>query len=484
MHRQLKLPARFLLVLLGTVLLAAGMTSVSLANEPTNFHDDYFDLVKSTTNTAYFAIDESCRETDENCTVEVRGIAPGDGWLATINACTESRSGNERYKDFEDCWDGHVPNVTVEWPTISPADDFEITPYCQRGDEVCAEELRVCFNANDCDDNRYGRKDWTQKANSGTRPAPACTTTTMMRSGNAWTRRSTIGSTTIWGATTTTTIWKTRGQNRRGFTLDDYENDLDDIGGDRPSTRRSETVSERSQQQGASRTSTPIYQPVGTQGPGFRPTRDAYLTVNFTAYLETDAPYRICNTAIGCITVVTLSNTFRSYMQNLHIVIQDPGVLGCMGRTGWDVGNNHAIPFDNANLIACDARIRTANQVCPAKDTGASGDLFTMWDTGLLRGILFDTEAQSHRLQVERARNRTPECLCTAGFTENNFVVTAGHTAGPWERSRHAQGRRTCATDQTANLTLFCPREVNPQATRVGPPGGRLAQAPDPVLQL
>ncbi len=162
MHQHPKLPAKFLWVLLGTVLIAAGMTSVSLANEPTNFHDDYFDLVRSTTNTAYFAIDESCRETDENCTVEVRGIAPGDGWLATINACTESRSGDGRYKDFEDCWDGHVPNVTVEWPTISPDDDFEITPYCQRGDEMCAEELRVCFNAADCDDNNYGRKDWTQ----------------------------------------------------------------------------------------------------------------------------------------------------------------------------------------------------------------------------------------------------------------------------------------------------------------------------------
>ena len=223
-------------------------------------------------------------------------------------------------------------------------------------------------------------------------------------------------------------------EDDRGFTLEDYENDLNDVGGDRPSTRRSETVPERSRQQGTSRTATPIY----------HPTRDAYLTVNFTAYLETDSPYQICNTTIGCITVATLSNTFRRNMQNLHIVIQDSGVLNCMGRAGWDVGNNHTIAFDDANLIACDARIRTANQVCPARDTGASGDLFTMWDTGLLRGILFDTDAQAHRLQVERARGRTPECLCTAGFQESHFVVTANDTAGPWERSSVQRTENVC----------------------------------------
>ena len=233
-------------------------------------------------------------------------------------------------------------------------------------------------------------------------------------------------------------------EEERGFTLEDYENDLNDVGRDWPSPRRAETALERSQQQGASRTSTPIYQPVDTQGPGFRPTRDAYLTVNFTAYLETNSPYRICNTAIGCFTVATLSNTFRRNMQNLHIVIQDTGILSCMGRVGWDVGNHHAVPFDNANLIACDARIRTANQVCPAKDTGASADLLTMWDTGLLTGILFATEAQALRLQVERARDRTPACLCTAGFAESNFVVSGETTAGPWERSSALWRENVC----------------------------------------
>ena len=39
-----------------------------------------------------------------------------------------------------------------------PDDDFEITPYCKRGDDVCAEELIVCYNARDCDNNDYEQR--------------------------------------------------------------------------------------------------------------------------------------------------------------------------------------------------------------------------------------------------------------------------------------------------------------------------------------
>ena len=46
MNRHSKLPARFLLVLLGTILIVAGLTSVSLATETTSFHGtSYFDVV-------------------------------------------------------------------------------------------------------------------------------------------------------------------------------------------------------------------------------------------------------------------------------------------------------------------------------------------------------------------------------------------------------------------------------------------------------
>ena len=454
MHRPLKLQVRFLLVLLGAVLFAVDMTSVSLAREETRFHGSgQFAVLEATSTRAYFTIDDDCNDTDENCTVVVRSPSVindvdnngfGNDWRLLLDACTTDVSSGEngRNRDFENCWDALLGDYIIEWPVINPNDDFEITPYCKRGDDVCAEELIVCYNANDCDGNSYGRQSWTQVGELWDE-AGSClyddnkddVWECLDEALDDWLDDN-MDSRDDYGDL------EDEEEEDRGFTLEDYEDDLNNVGRDWSSPRRAETAPERSQ--GASRTSTPIYQPVDTQGPGFRPTRDAYLTVNFTAYLETDSPYRICNTTIGCITMATLSNTFRSYMQNLHIVIQDTGVLSCMGRTGWDVSNHHAIAFDDANLIACDARIRTANQVCPAKDTGASGDLFTMWDIGLLRGILFDTDAYSHRLQVERAQDRTPECLCTAGFTENNFVVNANNTAGPWERSSGLRTENVC----------------------------------------
>ena len=87
-------------------------------------------------------------------------------WKALLEArkeseasCVDTGSGDTRYRDFENCWPSPFE---VTWPTINPDDDFEITPYCKSGDDVCAEELIVCFNANDCDDNSYGTKSWSQ----------------------------------------------------------------------------------------------------------------------------------------------------------------------------------------------------------------------------------------------------------------------------------------------------------------------------------
>ena len=464
MNRYSKLPARFLLVLLGTILIAAGMTSVSLANDPTNWGNNYFDVVEVSGNTAYFAIDDECEDRDDNCTVAVTatldsntysgtGAAP---WVAALNACTtQAGSGDSRYGNFETCWIGSnpsIPDVTngrVTWPTINPDDDFEITPYCERGDDVCAEELRVCFNAADCDNNEYERSGWD-------------------RVGELWDE---AGSCLHDGDEDDEDVWECiddalddwlddhmgsnddyddledERQSRRGFILKDYEDDLDDVGDAQPRGRASETVLERYQRQWASRIPTSIYQSmneVDTHGPSFRLTADEFLTVNFTAYLESTSPYQVCNTTIGCVTVTTYSNTFRSYMQNLHVVIQDRSVLRCMDRAGWDVDDDHAIPFDNPDLILCDERMQVANEVCPAKDTGASDDLFAMWDTGLLKGILPDSFAQGLRLQVERARDRTPECLCAAGFEERNFVVTPENTEGPWERSGALRTEDVC----------------------------------------
>ena len=456
MNRYLKLPARFLLVLLGTALIAVGMNSVSLAATDTpDYYGSLFEVVEASSGTAYFAIISNCDGRDHNCTVKVTGNPDDDNsgnhelnWRDELQECTnDTNSGDTRYRDFEACWNGKT-GFEVTWPTINPDDDFEITPYCKRGDDVCAEELRVCFNANDCDDNDYERRSWT-------------------RVGELWEEADSClydddDEEDIWecldealddwlddhmGSNDDYDDLEDERESRRGFVLLDYEDDLDDVGDEQPRGRASETVLERYQRQWAARTPTSIYQPmneVDTRGPSFRLTADEYLTVNFTTFLESTSPYQICNTTIGCVTVTTYSNTFRSYMQNLHVIIQDRSVLRCMDRAGWDVDDDHVIPFDNPDLIFCDERIKVANEVCPAKDTGASDDLFAMWDTGLLRGILPDSFAQGLRLQVERARDRTPECLCAAGFAENNFVVTPENTEGPWERSGALRTEDVC----------------------------------------
>ena len=424
------------------------MTSVSLARTETRFHGpDEFAVLEANSTRAYFTIDDDCGDTDENCTVVVRPPSAlndvdssgfENDWQLLLDACINDNSSGEngRNRDFENCWEALLGDYIIEWPVINPDDDFEIAPYCHRGDDVCAEELRVCYNANDCDNNEFERKSWDQVGELW-EEADSClydedeeeVWECLDYALDNWLDDH-MGSKDDYGDL------EDERDNRRGFTLEDYENDLDDVGG-RP-TRPSETVLERYQRQWASRIPTSIYQSmneVDTHGPSFRLTADEYLTVNFTTYLESTAPYQICNTTIGCVTVTTYSNTFRSYMQNLHVVIQDRSVLRCMDRAGWDVDDDHAIPFDNPDLILCDERMQVANEVCPAKDTGASDDLFAMWDTGLLKGILPDSFAQGLRLQVERARDRTPECLCAAGFAENNFVVTPENTEGPWERS-------------------------------------------------
>ena len=364
-----------------------------------------------------------------------------------------TRSGEDgRNQDFLSCWAGVSADATfrLEWPVIRPDDDFEITPYCKSGDDVCAEELIVCYHAADCDNNSFDR---------------GSSDISFTQVGDLWDEAGSClydsDKDDVWECLAEALDkWlddnmhsnddyddlEDEEEEDRGFTLEDYENDLNDVG-NQPRGRASETVLERYQRQWASRIPTSIYQPmdkVDTRGPSFRLTADEFLTVNFTTFLESTSPYQVCNTTIGCVTVTTYSNTFRSYMQNLHIVIQDRTVMRCMDRAGWDVDDDHAIPFDNPDLIFCDERMKVANEVCPAKDTGASDDLFAMWDTGLLKGILPDSFAQGLRLQVERARDRTPECLCAAGFAENNFVVTPENTEGPWERSGALRTERVC----------------------------------------
>ena len=173
MNRHSKLPTRFLLGLLGAVLITAGMTSVSLASR-TYYYGDYFAVVEAGSNYAWFSINQDCDDVDENCAVKVEGTPGGSGndytqrWVdelsrdATYPTCGFSANeygDDQMYADFENCWEQQKSGFTVLWPVIHHNDDFEITPYCKRGDDVCAVELRICFNAADCENNNFRRRD-------------------------------------------------------------------------------------------------------------------------------------------------------------------------------------------------------------------------------------------------------------------------------------------------------------------------------------
>ena len=195
--------------------------------------------------------------------------------------CTDDGSREQgRNRDFQSCWDDKDEQdvtYTVEWPFINPDDDFEITGYCQRRDEECAEELTVCYNANDCDDNSYGIKSWSQV-------------------GELWEDAGSClyddDEDEVWECIDEALDnWlddnrrylddyddlETHEEEDRGFVLEDYEDDLDDVGDRRTRGRVSETVLERYQRQWNSRTPVSIYRSmddVETRGPSFRLTAD------------------------------------------------------------------------------------------------------------------------------------------------------------------------------------------------------------------
>ena len=449
MNRYSKLPARFLLVLLGTILIAAGMTSVSLATD-TDLHGSYFDVVEAGSRYAYFSINRSCEDKDENCAVMVSGTLPTDvqavtdatgnpnKWAALLDhrltsetTCSEGRH-DERYEDFENCWPSS-DDFTVTWPSINPDDDFEITPYCKRGDEVCAEELRICFNANDCDGNSYGRKSWTQV-------------------GELWDE---AGSCLYDGDEDDEDVWECiddafddwlddnmrsgddyndlddEEDDTRGFTLEDYENDLDDVG-DQPYTRRTP------RRQPTPVPPAPVYQPP-TYQPSHPPAQPRHsgtlyldaVYVNYGGYLDTASGFGECNTAQGCISVIGSGTGMSGHLGRVFIQITDPQTRSCLSAQGIPYSGPTVMEFDDPVLQACDSRIATANGACPTRGIGVKEELLRMYNLGLLRGLLSPAHAQVLRSEVDSARRQAADCLCRSGFSNRDFVSVA--TGNPWD---------------------------------------------------
>ena len=444
MNRYLKLPARFLLVLLGTILITAGMTSVSLANEETTFHGSYFDLVKSSASRAYFAIDTSCDQTDENCTVMVRGTPEDDGdantnnWIVELNECNDNRSGDGRYRDFEECWEGKTEALSIDWPTIHPDDDFEITPYCQRGDEVCAEELRVCFNAADCDDNNFQRTSWSQKGELWDE-AGSC----LYDSDDDDVWECLDDALDDWlddnmHSNDDYSDLDDEEEDTRGFALEDYENDLDRVG-NRPYTPR---------RQPTPVPPAPVYQP--TFQPSYPPAQPRHsgtlyldaVYVNYGGYLDTASGFGECNTAQGCISVIGSGTGMSGHLGRVFIQITDPQTRSCLSAQGIPYSGPTVMEFDDPVLQACDSRIATANGACPTRGIGVKEELLRMYNLGLLRGLLSPAHAQVLRSEVDSARRQAADCLCRSGFSNRDFVSVA--TGNPWDYNADARQPLLC----------------------------------------
>ncbi|MYD91919.1 MAG: hypothetical protein F4Y08_16585 [Caldilineaceae bacterium SB0662_bin_9] len=449
MNRYSKLPARFLLVLLGTILIAAAMTSVSLANT-TEFESGYFDVVEARSTYAWFSITRECDDKDENCAVKVEGTPGGAGtdytarWVneladtpqalgGTAPTACDSPDGDDRYERFENCWETvkGAGNFTVEWPVINPGDDFEITPYCKRGDSVCAEELRVCFNADDCDGNSFSHKDWTQMGELWDEAGSClydhdeddvweCIDDALddwlddnMRSGDDY------------------NDLEDEEDDTRGFTLEDYENDLDDVG-DQPYTRRTP------RRQPTPVPPAPVYQPP-TYQPSHPPAQPRHsgtlyldaVYVNYGGYLDTASGFGECNTAQGCISVIGSGTGMSGHLGRVFIQITDPQTRSCLSAQGIPYSGPTVMEFDDPVLQACDSRIATANGACPTRGIGVKEELLRMYNLGLLRGLLSPAHAQVLRSEVDSARRQAADCLCRSGFSNRDFVSVA--TGNPWD---------------------------------------------------
>ena len=91
---------------------------------------------------------------------------------------------------------------------------------------------------------------------------------------------------------------------------DDYDDDLDDVGPEGDSRDRDDdeqTSAATYQRRWRTARVTPIFEDedeVDVGGYSFRPSRDDYLTVDFTSFLELSGSAHVCNTNIGCFNLV------------------------------------------------------------------------------------------------------------------------------------------------------------------------------------
>ena len=449
--------------LLTAVLLAFVFGNPVQATDATDFAGSYFEIMSVNEKTAHFSILPAgqCTRLDLHCSVQVtnrNGTVPDpdkkgplQAWKDQLEACTEPTADTENSRNaaFDNCWDGKFPIYDLVWPNFTLAPPFEISPHCEAYDDECAEKLHFCYNAADCASVLFKSSRWTGVSEMWS-AVDGCFYS------DDWDRMWECADDALWYWLDThvprSHAYRTMDAVRkdlRGFILVDYADNIDNVLDADSAARTNARLLDRYLAAWDRRTPESIFRPmpsVETDGPVFKPVGTDYLTVDFTSYLESSSanPFRICNTVIGCLNAEVDSGGFRSYMRNFHIVIQDSHVLHCMDRFGWDVTSAPAVRFDNPSLALCDERIRAAAKYCPAQDTGLLIELVHLWDIGPLKGLVPLQLAQSVLQSVEEARDRTPECLCAAGYKEHNFVVADHASSSPWAETGALRTKDVC----------------------------------------
>ena len=474
---------RSVLILVCALLLSLVFSGMVLADQTTTLGGGRFEIIEASSTSAYFTITSSgCDDTDENCTVRVTssanitshanvGTYNNDNEIAWKNVfeaiCGASGNptnhvtgsdGNEN-KEFEECWEAQTGDHTfnVFWPIIKPDDKFDVRPHCDDNDNQCAVELGICYNPADCrDDDRVTRATDTNTASSDIaefwEDAGSClydddeedVWECIDDEFQDWLDDELNNSDDY--DDLIDELERSRNDDL-GLSILGYDDDLNEVGDADDDDDDPETLLERYQRRWRSARPVSIYRDMDKVDEGsysFRPTQDDYLTINVTDYLELGSPIQVCNTPLGCFALTGQSEVFRQYMQSFYVLILDRKIMRCMDDAGWDTDDDHVISLNNASLIACDERIKTAAAQCPAASTGAKQVLFSLYDIGLLTGLVSSTYAQQLRSDVEQARVRTPECLCAAGFVERDMIMSTSRNDDPWQYTGARHPRNVC----------------------------------------
>ena len=471
MHKQLRVPVKLLLIAAITILSLMLATGLALADTPTEPGGNRFEIIESSSSTAYFSIGESsgdgdCDDTDEHCTVKV--TKPTDGkdvtdspteWAVLFEAkcgatVLETARDGTQNAAFDSCWT--IANYGVEWPIIDVGrrSKFEITPHCDKNDDECAIRLYVCYNPGDChpadkdpEDRPYSETqvaDFWEDANDDNDDEFCLydddddkVWECIDNEFQDWLDRKLKSSADY------DDLIEEMEDREDGLGLatdkdDDYDDDLNDVGRERDSRDdddEEQTSAETYQRRWRTARVTPIFEDedeVDAAGYSFRPSRDDYLTIDFTSYLDLSGSAQVCNTNIGCFNLVGNSSFFRQYLTSFYVQITGRTVVNCMDRRGYDVDDDHAINLNNQDLIFCDERVAEAVNLCPRENIGADFILYELYSSGLLTGILSDSAANSMRTSLEAARVVTPQCLCAAGFTESQMIISERESPDPW----------------------------------------------------